>query len=186
MKTLRLYAATLLAIKEHAEDGEPFSARDIKEYIDGKLEDGEWELVSGHPLVKHDTIRQYVHEIMDNKLLELTDGNYTFEKDYPVNSLGDSYKRYSVVFDNVPDWSDPDYEEVFEDEDDENFGVQDGPVGGGDDAFDAFQELSDYEDPTESENGCCGKADGCCESKDEPTKSVHVVVQGSRVTVTID
>lgn len=183
MKTLRLYAATLLAIKEHAEDGEPFSARDIKEYIDGKLEDGEWELVSGHPLVKHDTIRQYVHEIMDNKLLELTDGNYTFEKDYPVNSLGDSYKRYSVVFDNVPDWADPDYGEAIEDEAEESSVVQGGPIGGGDDAFDALQELSedpfDYEDPTESKNDCCG-------SKDEPTKSVHVVVQGSRVTVTID
>jgi hypothetical protein len=98
MKTLRLYAATLLAIKEHAENKESFSARDIKDYIDGKLEDGEWELVSGHPIVKHDTIRQYVHEIMDNGLVTLKNGNYKFVKDYGVNSLGDSYKKYSVLF----------------------------------------------------------------------------------------
>ena len=98
MKTLRLYAATLLAIKEHAENGEPFSARDITDYIAGKLEDSEWELVVNNSL-KHDTIRSYVHEIMDNDLLELSEGNYTFEKHYPMNSLGDTYKEYYVQFD---------------------------------------------------------------------------------------
>jgi hypothetical protein len=109
MKTLRLYAATLLAIKEHADAGEPFSARDITEYIDGKLVDGEWELVVNNSL-KHDTVRAYVHEIMDNHLLELDLGNARYRKTYPVNSEGDSYKQYSVVFDGDIEHQDADFD----------------------------------------------------------------------------
>lgn len=107
---LRLYAATLLAIKEHAENGEPFSARDITEYIEGKLADNDWELVGGSPLIKHDTIRQYVHEIMDNRLLELSGCNYRFVKSFPVNSRGDSYKQYSVVFDDDNEDNEEDFD----------------------------------------------------------------------------
>ena len=109
MKTLRLYAAALKAIKKFAEHKEPFSAKDITEYIQLQLDMGEWELVSGVDTINHETIRHYVHEIMDNELMELKNGNFNYVKTYPTNSAGQTYKQYSVVFDSdVPNVEDED------------------------------------------------------------------------------
>lgn len=182
MKTLRLYAATLLAIKEHAEDGEPFSARDITEYIAGKLEDGEWELQVNNSL-KHDTVRSYVHEIMDNKLLELSEGNYSYTKDYPRNSSGDSYKRYYAVFESFRSDSEVD-EEVDDFEAEENDLSGDYPT-------DPFED---------TEGSCCdktlpeceGNPDCGCESDGQETVcivvadgSVSIVIANGSVSMTV-
>ena len=95
--TLSLYASVLLAIKEHAENELPFSALDITNYIEVKIDGCGWELCGAN--LTHETVRTYVHEIMDNRLLELDAGNYKYIKTYEVGDEGKRYKQYDIVFD---------------------------------------------------------------------------------------
>lgn len=111
MKTLRMHAAVLMAIKQHADAGEPFSAHNITEYIRSKINDGEWELISGQTNIHHKTVRGYIDELMEHDLLELEDGNFTFVVNYKTDTLGSKYKEYSVQFeDESDDFCDPEFD----------------------------------------------------------------------------
>lgn len=112
MIRLRLHGAAFAAVKSHFDNNESFSAYDITQYIRDKLDEGEWELWNGGDAstVKHDTVRAFVTEMVDNDLFY---GDYS--KSNVMASNGARYIQYTPIaqYTEKQDYCDDDSDEMF-------------------------------------------------------------------------
>ena len=83
-------------MKAHFDNQTAFSAYDITEFINDKIDDGEWEVMNFNYTattpVKHQTVEAYIDELYENKLFykDVTCNNVT-------DSLGQVYELYSIL-----------------------------------------------------------------------------------------
>lgn len=98
MNKLRLFAAVLAAVKAHFDNNTAFSALDITEFIQDKVDTGEWEVMNFNftapKVIKHESVKVYVEDLFRQGLFY-----GRVDRSYETNSFGNTYKLYTPVED---------------------------------------------------------------------------------------